>query len=132
MRYGQLRSSMLCAAGRFEEALAAASEEAATEPHDPEPLFNRGQALAGLERFAEAAADYQRALALDPSESALDPEALDDELFFALRSEAVRQADPDVLRRYAAILPAGRHLDDVKKWVDKLSGIEAVWVRERP
>src|SRR6185369_8009847 len=105
MRYGQLPSSALCAAGKFEEAMAAAERESAAEPRDPEPLFNRAQALAGLERFAEAAADYERALALDSGESAFDRETADDELFFALRSEAVRLADPAPLERYLAILP---------------------------
>src|SRR5437870_448213 len=93
MPYGQLRSSALCGAGRFDEAMAAAEREMAAEPQDPEPLFNRGQALAGLERFAEAADDYERALALDGGESAFDRETADDELFFALRSEAVRRSD---------------------------------------
>jgi hypothetical protein len=28
-------------------------------------------------------------------------------------------------------LPGGRHVDDVPKWLDKLDGKEAVWVRDR-
>jgi len=131
MRYGQLRSSALCSAGKFEEAMVAAEREMAAEPQDPEPVFNRGQALAGLERFGEAAADYERALALDAGETAFDRETADDELFFALRSEAVRLADAAPLQRYLALLPAGRHVEDVRKWKDKLAGVETVWVRER-
>jgi tetratricopeptide (TPR) repeat protein len=138
MSYGQLRSSKLCTDGRFEEAIAAATEEIAADPGEPEPLFNRGQALAGLERFAEAAADYEAALGMDASGSALDPETLDDELFFALRSEAVRTAAAGdrpgaiaILRRYQTLVPAGRHRDDVPKWIDKINGVETVWYRER-
>jgi tetratricopeptide (TPR) repeat protein len=130
MGYGQLRSGALYSAGNFEEAVAAASAEAGTDPRDPEPYFNRGLALAGLERFVEAAADYERALSMNPGASTLDPEAVDDELFFALRSEATRRSEPAFLQRYLAILPAGRHVDDVAKWADKLAGIEKVWVRD--
>jgi len=131
MGYGQLPSGAHCAAGRFDEAITAATAEAEADPADPEPYFNRGQALAGLERYLEAAADYERALAMDSSASTLDPEALDDELFFALRSEATRRGDPAILNRYLAALPAGRNVADVAKWADKLAGIERVWVRER-
>jgi tetratricopeptide (TPR) repeat protein len=136
MGYGQLRSTKLCAEGRFEEALAAAAAERAADPAEPEASFNEGQALAGLERFEEAAAAYERALAMDASASALDPEAADDELFFALRRRAEqlagdRAAAVAALGRYLTILPAGRHVEDVPKWIDKLSGVEAVWVRER-
>jgi tetratricopeptide (TPR) repeat protein len=136
MSYGQLKSRKLCTEGRFEEAIAAAGAELAAAPDEPEAYFNRGQALAALDRFEEAAADYQRALRLDASASALDPEAVDDELFFALRRQAEglagnRVAAVATLGRYLEILPEGRHVADVPKWIDKLEGKEAVWVRER-
>jgi tetratricopeptide (TPR) repeat protein len=134
MGYGQLRSRKLCAEGLFEEAIAAAVTEIASEPGEPEAYFNRGQALAALDRFAEAAADYARALGMDASASALDPEAVDDELFFALRRQAESLAGSDAmvpLRRYLEILPGGRHIEDVSKWIDKLSGKETVWIRDR-
>jgi tetratricopeptide (TPR) repeat protein len=136
MAYGQLRSTKLCTEGRFEEALAAAVAESALDPTEPEALFNQGQALAGLERFAEAAAAYERALGLDASASAVDPEAVDDELFFALRRQAERLAADRVaavsaIGRYLTILPEGRHVDDVPKWIDKLTGVETVWFRDR-
>jgi tetratricopeptide (TPR) repeat protein len=131
MSYGALRSAALCAAGNFEEAIAAAAAEIAGDPGEPEAYFNRGQALAGLERFAEAAAEYERALGMDLGASALEAEAVDDELFFALREQAARSGDPAPLRRYLAILPEGRHAADVPKWLDKLAGVEPVWVRER-
>jgi tetratricopeptide (TPR) repeat protein len=136
MSYGELLSRKLCSSGQFEESIAAATAEIAAEPGEPEAYFNRGQALAALDRFEEAAADYERALGMDASASALDPEAVDDELFFALRRQAERLAADRVaaiatLARYLEILPTGRHVTDVPKWVDKLSGVEAVWVRDR-
>jgi tetratricopeptide (TPR) repeat protein len=136
MSYGQLHSRKLCTEGRFEDAIAAATAEIAAEPSEPEAYFNRGQAKAGLDRFEEAAADYERALAMDASASAVDPEAVDDELFFALRRRAeVLVADRALavatIGRYLTILPEGRHVADVPKWIDKLSGVEAVWVRDQ-
>jgi hypothetical protein len=73
---------------------------------------------------------------MDTSASALDPEAVDDELFFALRRQAEalaadRVAAVSTLGRYLELLPEGRHVADVPKWIDKLSGKEAVWYRER-
>lgn len=135
MTYGALPSTELIAACQFEEAIAAASKEIATQPDEPEAFFNRGQAHAGLGRFDQAAADYERALALDASASGVDPDAIDDELFFALRSIATTQRDRPAeaiatLERYRTLLPAGRHLDDIKTWVDHVNGIEVVWVRE--
>jgi hypothetical protein len=61
---------------------------------------------------------------------------VDDELFFALRSQAERLAADRpaavaAIGRYLELLPAGRHVDDVPKWIDKLTGKEAVWYRER-
>jgi tetratricopeptide (TPR) repeat protein len=136
MGYGQLRSRKLVAEGRFEEAVAAADAEIAADPAEPEAYFNRGQALSGQGRYVEAAADYERALTMDATASALDPEAVDDELFFALRRQAEGLADNRVeavaaLGRYLEILPEGRHVADVPKWIDKLSGKETVWFRER-
>jgi tetratricopeptide (TPR) repeat protein len=138
MGYGQLRSRKLCTEGNFEEAIAAATAEIVTEPGEPEAYFNRAQALTGLDRFDEAAADYERALGMDASASALDPEAVDDELFFTLRRQAEtlaanRERDRAVatIGRYLAILPEGRHVADVPKWIDALEGRETLWYRDR-
>jgi len=135
MTYGALASTELLSACNFEEAVLQASREIAAQPEEPEAWFNRGQALAGLGRFAEAAADHEKALSLDASASGLDPEAADDELFFALRNVALGQKDrPEearaTLERYRQVLPNGRHLDDIQKWVNHVNGVEAVWVRE--
>ena len=136
MTYGRLLSTKLVSEGRWDEALAAATREIATDPDEPEAFFNRGQAHAGLHRWEEAVADYERAQRMDASDSALDPETVDDELFFALRTwadqekaDATRAAG--IIGRYPAILPQGRHVDDVAKWIDKWRGVEAVWYRER-
>jgi tetratricopeptide (TPR) repeat protein len=135
MTYGALASTELVNECNFEGAIEQASREIAAQPDEPEAYFNRGQALAGLGRFAEAAGDYERALSLDASASGLDPEAADDELFFALRNAAVAQKDrPEearaTLERYRRVLPQGRHLDDIQKWVNHVNGVEEVWVRE--
>ena len=136
MAYGALFSSKLVSQGDFAQAISKASEEIAASPDEPESFFNRGQALSALGRFAEAAADYETALRLDASASALDPDTVDDELFFVLRSLAAAQkAQPAqaiaTLERYRSILPTGRHLADIKTWVDHVNGVETIWVRER-
>jgi len=135
MTYGALASTSLVTASNFDAAIDQASREIAAQPDEPEAWFNRGQALAGLGRFAEAAADYEKALSLDASASGLDPEAADDELFFALRNIALAQKDQPAqaiatLERYRRVLPAGRHLEDIQKWVNHVNGVEEVWVRE--
>jgi tetratricopeptide (TPR) repeat protein len=135
MTYGALASTELVAECKFEEALAQAAKEIAAQPDDPEAYFNRGQALTGLGRYPEAATDYERALSLDASASGLDPEAADDELFFALRNMALALKDRPaealaVLERYRRVLPEGRHVEDIKKWADHINGVEVVWVRE--
>jgi tetratricopeptide (TPR) repeat protein len=136
MSYGQLFSTKLVADGRYEEALAETAREIAADPDDPEPRFNRGQALVGLERLEEAVASFEAALARDASDSALDPDVLDDELFDALRALAVScRADRGRavawLERYEALLPSGRHRSDVPKWVAHLDGKDPVWSRDR-
>jgi tetratricopeptide (TPR) repeat protein len=135
MTYGALASTELVAQCNFEEAIAQASREIEAQPAEPEAYFNRGQAQTGLGRFSQAADDYERALSLDASASGLDPEAADDELFFALRNVALEQKDrPEearaTLERYRRVLPDGRHLDDIQKWVNHINGVEEVWVRE--
>src|SRR5436190_12937813 len=115
MTYGALASTELVAECKFDEAVAQASREIAAQPAEPEAYFNRGQALAALGRFEEAAVDYERALGLDASASGLDSEAADDELFFALRNIALSQKDRPAdalatLERYRKLLPEGRHL----------------------
>ncbi|HXI55355.1 MAG TPA: tetratricopeptide repeat protein [Polyangia bacterium] len=135
MTYGALLSGKLVSEGKFQEAVDAATSEITLQPDEPEAYFNRGQARVGLDHLAEAVSDYERALRLDASNSALDPEAADDELFFALRMLAAQQQDRAVaigtVKRYLTLLPGGRHIDDVAKWIDKFNGVETLWYRER-
>jgi tetratricopeptide (TPR) repeat protein len=136
MTYGALASTQLVNSGRFDDAVARASAEIVAMPDEPEAYFNRAQALAALSRWEEAVADYEAALRLDPGASGLDPAAVDDELFFALRTVAVsRKADPSAalatLDRYAQLLPQGRHIDDLRTWSDHINGIDPLWYRDR-
>jgi len=136
MSYGGLMSSKLVREGRFDEAVAAATSEIRLQPDEPDAYFQRGQARAALGLLEDAVNDYKQALTLDSSGSTLDPENVDDELFFALRSLADSQkadakAAAATIARYAAILPNGRHLEDIAKWVDKFNGVETVWYRDR-
>ena len=131
MKYGALASTELDNESSFEEAIAKASEEIASMPLEPEAYFNRGQAQAGLGRFDQAAIDYEKALSLDASASGMDPEAADDELFFALRSIATSQKDRPTeaiatLERYRRVLPNGRHIDDIA--LKYIRPVRACWI----
>ena len=136
MNYGALFSSKLVVEGLFSEAIETATKEITAQPDEPEAYFNRAQALAALERFEEAVADYEKALSMDDSASSVDPETIDDEIFFALRRAADGQrSDPAAavrtLERYRRLLPGGRHVDDIAKWADSFNGVETVWYRAR-
>lgn len=139
MAYGVLFSTKLITDGRFEEALEAGSREIAMAPEDPEPHYNRGRALAGLQRWSAAADSYALALQRDAAASAVDPAEIDDELFFALRQWAIAERDQtrdvpralELLDRYLVICPGGRHVADLDTWRDHLRGVETVWVRDR-
>src|SRR4051794_15684911 len=125
MTYGALASTELLAECKFEEALAQASKEIAAQPHEPEAYFNRGQALAGLGRFLEAAAAHERALSLDAGASGWAPAAPADGLFCALPTVpmALKDGPADAvaaLGRYRQIRPAGRHIEDLKTWSDHI------------
>ncbi|MDX2020666.1 MAG: tetratricopeptide repeat protein [Deltaproteobacteria bacterium] len=135
MSYGELFSTRLLAEERYEEAIDQASQEITNDAEEPEAWFNRGLALANLGRLDGALTDYEAALGLDASASNLDPAVLDDELFEVVRRLAVgSKADPGkakgFLSRYTQLLPAGRHIGDIPKWVAHIDGVETVWVRE--
>jgi tetratricopeptide (TPR) repeat protein len=136
MTYGALASSLLVTEGQFEEAVVQASREIAALPEEPEAYFNRAQALCGLGRLEEAVPDFEAALRLDASASALDPAAVDDELFSTLRSIAVAHKDRPLdalatLDRYRQALPGGRHIADLQTWIDHINGVTVVWYRDR-
>jgi tetratricopeptide (TPR) repeat protein len=136
MTYGELASSRLVAESRFEEAVVQATEEIAALPEEPEAYFNRAQALTAMGRLEDAVADFEAALRLDASASSLDPAAVDDELFFTLRSIAMAHKDRpaealDALERYRRALPQGRHIADLQTWIDHVNGVTVVWYRDR-
>ncbi len=136
MAYGALLSTKLVGEGKYEAAIAQATRELGLQPDEPEAVFNRAQAKVALGQLPEAIADFELALSMDCSGSNLDPSAVDDELFDALRNLAVAQKDDRdtalaTLQRYVATLPAGRHVDDIAKWTDHIRGVQTVWVREQ-
>lgn len=136
MTYGQLFSTKLVADQRFDEAIVQADAEISADATDPEPHFNRAQALAALERLDEAVASFEAALSRDVGSSSLDLDVLDDELFDALRTLAVaaradRPRATAWLERYRRLLPQGRHVADIPKWLAHLEGEEPVWYRDR-
>jgi Flp pilus assembly protein TadD len=63
----QARGRELLAEGRLEEAVAALSEAVRRTPKAPTAWNARGYAYLRLRRFKEAIADFEKALALDPS-----------------------------------------------------------------
>jgi tetratricopeptide (TPR) repeat protein len=52
--------------GEYEDALECFAEAARRDPHDPEPLYMRGQTLMHLRRWGEAVEAYRRTEALAP------------------------------------------------------------------
>lgn len=135
MSYGELFSTRLVAEERFEEAIVQATQEIDADADEPEAWFNRAQALSALGRLDEAAQDYAAALARDASGSNLDPAAADDELFdvlrrLALSKKADRSAALAHFDDYKRLLPEGRHVGDIAKWIAHLDGEQPVWVRD--
>jgi tetratricopeptide (TPR) repeat protein len=130
------RASVLIDAGEFEAALQAATEEAAREQENSEHLWDRAQALAALERYDEAVADFERAKLIDVKTSVLDDDMLDDAYFSALLGAARAAGDVAAgcakLERYATQFPSGRHVQDAADWQKRLRGeLKSHFVKER-
>ncbi len=130
------RASVLHDAGEFEASLQAATEEIAREQENSEHWWDRATALASLERYDEAVADFERAKQVDAKTSVLDDDMLDDAYFSALLGAA--RATPDVgagcakLERYAVTFPSGRHAKDAGDWQKRLRGeLKSHFVKER-
>jgi tetratricopeptide (TPR) repeat protein len=137
-QYGQSRAAVLNDAGEFEAAVQAATEEIAREAQNSEHFWDRGTALASLERYEEAVADFERAKALDAKTMVLDDDMLDDAYFSALLGAARAEAKDDVERgcarlgRYREVFPAGRHVGDAEDWQKRLRGeLKSHFVKER-
>ena len=135
-QYGRSRAAVLIDAGEFAAALQAATEELAREPENSEHCWDRASALALLERYDEAVADFERAQQVDAKTSVLDDDMLDDAYFSALLGAARAQTDVaagcQMLQRYGARFPAGRHLQDAQDWQKRLRGeLKSHFVKER-
>src|SRR3954447_2266286 len=135
-QYGMSRAAVLNEAGEFEAALQAATEEIAREGENSEHWLDRATALASLECYEEALADFERAKALDAKTSVLDDDMLDDAYFSALLGAARATADVSAgcakLERYATQFPSGRHVQDAADWQKRLRGeLKSHFVKER-
>ncbi len=113
------------AAGDYESAITQATAAIEREASDPEAWFERATAYAWMNRHLEAAADFERALAVD-AEGILETDAVDDAYFSTLlgaaRKEAAVADGCKHLERYATVLANGRHREDAVNWARRLRG----------
>jgi tetratricopeptide (TPR) repeat protein len=137
-QYGRSQAAVLIDAGDYEEAVAAATEAIGREPAYSEHWFERASALASLDRYAEAAGDFEKAHELDAGSQVLEEDVIDDAYFSALLGAARAEAQSDVARgcatleRYRGRFPDGRHGDDVGEWQERLRGERPThFVKER-
>jgi len=135
-QYGRSRAAVLIEAGEFEAALQAASDEIAREGENSEHWWDRASALASLERYDEAVADFERAKEVDAKTAVLDDDMLDDAYFSALLGAARATADVSAgcakLERYATRFPSGRHVKGAGDWQKRLRGeLKSTFVKER-
>ena len=135
MTYGALSSTELVIRRALQEAVDAATREIARAADRARGVLQpRRRPWPGCERFEEAATDYERALSLDPAPAASIPRSSTTSSSSCCAPGASRKDDPAGARhleRYRAILPEGRHVDDIEKWADHFKGVETVWYRDR-
>lgn len=118
----------LIESGDYEEAVEAATKEIDGGDGGPEPLFDRATALELLERYDEAVADLEAAIAKNRAEKVIDPFVLDDTYFSALLGASKGVAERDrargaaMLDRYREILPDGAHVAESRDWQKRLRG----------
>jgi tetratricopeptide (TPR) repeat protein len=134
-QYGRSQAAAYIDAGEYDAAVDAATEALAREPEYSEHWFERASALAWLERYDEAVADFEEARARDRASQVLEDDVLDDAYFSALLG-AARVKDVDsgcaTLARYGAQFPSGRHLKDAADWQQRLRGeLKSHFVKER-
>jgi tetratricopeptide (TPR) repeat protein len=114
--------------GEYDEAIAAATKSIDDGDAGPEPLFDRATAYDLAERYHEAVADFEAAIARNGLEQEIDPFTIDDAYFSALLSAARKEAETDVakgvtlLQRYLQNAPKGEHLGDCRDWQKRLKG----------
>lgn len=127
-RYGMSFAAELIEKGKYDEAIEAATSAIEAQKGNPEPFADRAAGYDGLERYAEAARDLERALELNAVEPVIDHDNLDDAFFSALVGAAKVDAETSVdaavalLARYPRVLPKGRHVRDAEDWRKRLRG----------
>jgi len=127
-RYGMSFAAELMEKGNYEEAIDAATAAMEARKDNPEPFADRAAAYDYLERYAEAVADLEKALALNAAAPVIDQDDLDDAFFSALVSASKIEAETSVaaavtlLARYGQVLPAGRHVRDSEDWRKRFRG----------
>ena len=135
-QYGMSRAATLIEAGEFEAAVQAASEEITREGENSEHWWDRATALASLERYDQAVADFERAKEVDLKTSVLDDDMLDD-AYFSARLGAARATENIAagcakLDKYKVLFPSGRHVQDAGDWQKRLRGeLKSHFVKER-
>lgn len=114
--------------GDYDEAIKAATQSIEDGDAGPEPLFDRATAYDLAERYTEAVADFEVAIAKNNAEQEIDPFTIDDAYFSALLAAARKEAEANVtkgvamLRRYLQIAPNGEHAGDCEDWQKRLRG----------
>ena len=127
-RYGMSFAKKHIEQGDYEEAIAAATEEIDGGNDAAEPLFDRATAYELCERYAEAVADFERAIEKNRADKELDPFVLDDAYFSAALAAARGEAKTNLqqalarLERYREIWPEGTHDAESRDWQKRLRG----------
>src|SRR5665213_2550158 len=91
-RYGMSFAAKMIQEGKYVEAVEEATRAAARDDDDPAPLVERASAYAWLERYPEAVADLEAAIALDETAGVLETDVVDDAYFSALLGAAKVEA----------------------------------------
>ena len=127
--YGRSKAGQLVQQGHYEQAVAEASAAIERDAADVESRVDRAQAYAALDRHAEAAADLEAAVRLDPGDGDIDLDFVDDSYFSALlgvaRAQPSAAAGATTLDRYRTLFPRGQHHQDVSEWQSRLRGDKA-------
>ena len=127
-RYGMSFAKKHIEQGDYEEAISAATEEIEGGNTAAEPLFDRATAYELCERYADAVADFERAIEKNRAEKELDPFVLDDAYYnatlAAARSEATTNLQQALARldRYRELWPEGSHVAESRDWQKRLRG----------